>query len=114
MRKSHRIDSRETIKATRVVMDGTLASKFFKPNFEAIVPSITTNELSLSQQYGCKTRTRPNTEPLRTVEGKINNESTTTELTWRRPTVVPAKSDSDVMFCLQSYNGLSIDRSLVY
>ena len=31
-----------------------------------------------------------------------------------RPTVLPAKSDSDVMFCLQSYQGLIIDRSLVY
>ena len=30
------------------------------------------------------------------------------------PTVPPAKSDSDVMFCLQSYQGLKIDRSLVY
>ena len=29
-------------------------------------------------------------------------------------TVLPAKSDSDVMFCLQSYQGLMIDRSLVY
>ena len=29
-------------------------------------------------------------------------------------TVLPAKSDSDVKFCLQSYQGLSIDRSLVY
>ena len=29
-------------------------------------------------------------------------------------TVVPAKSDSDVMFCLQRYQGLRIDRSLVY
>ena len=29
-------------------------------------------------------------------------------------TVLPAKSDSDVMFCLQSYQGLIIDRSLVY
>ena len=28
-------------------------------------------------------------------------------------TVVPVKSDSDVMFCLQSYQGLRIDRSLV-
>ena len=26
----------------------------------------------------------------------------------------PAKSDSDDMFCLQSYKGLRIDRSLVY
>ena len=33
----------------------------------------------------------------------------------KRPcTIVPAKSDSDVMFCLQSYQGLIIDRSLVY
>ena len=29
-------------------------------------------------------------------------------------TVLPAKSDSDFMFCLQSYHGLRIDRSLVY
>ena len=29
-------------------------------------------------------------------------------------TVLPAKSDSDVMFCLQSYQALRIDRSLVY
>ena len=29
-------------------------------------------------------------------------------------TVLPAKSDNEVMFCLQSYQGLSIDRSLVY
>ena len=31
----------------------------------------------------------------------------------RRPIVLPAESDSDVMFCLQSYQGLIIDRSLV-
>ena len=31
-----------------------------------------------------------------------------------KTTVLPAKSDSDVMFCLQSYEGLIIDRSLVY
>ena len=29
-------------------------------------------------------------------------------------TVVPTKSDSDVMFCLQSYQGLMIDKSIVY
>ena len=29
-------------------------------------------------------------------------------------TVVPTKSDSGVMFCLQSYHGPRIDRSLVY
>ena len=29
-------------------------------------------------------------------------------------TVLPAKSDSDFMFCLQDYQGLIIDRSLVY
>ena len=28
--------------------------------------------------------------------------------------VLPAKSDSDVMLCLQSYHGLIIDRSRVY
>ena len=30
------------------------------------------------------------------------------------PTVLPAKSDSHFMFCLQSYQGLIIDVSLVY
>ena len=29
-------------------------------------------------------------------------------------TVLPAKSDSDVMFCLQRYQGLRIERSFVY
>ena len=29
-------------------------------------------------------------------------------------TVLPAKSDSEVMFCLQSYHGFMIDISLVY
>ena len=29
-------------------------------------------------------------------------------------TVVPTKSDSEVMICLQIYQGLIIDRSLVY
>ena len=29
-------------------------------------------------------------------------------------TVLPAKSNSDFMFCLQSYQGLIIDISLVY
>ena len=28
--------------------------------------------------------------------------------------VLPAKSDSDFLFCLQKYQGLIIDRSLVY
>ena len=29
-------------------------------------------------------------------------------------TVLPAKGDSDVMFCLQSYQGVIMDISLVY
>ena len=29
-------------------------------------------------------------------------------------TVLPAKSDSDIIFCLQWYQGLIIDRSFVY
>ena len=33
---------------------------------------------------------------------------------WQVTTVVPTKSDSDIMFCLQSYQGLIIDRSIVY
>ena len=34
--------------------------------------------------------------------------------TGKRYTVLSAKSDSDVIFCLQSYQGVRIDRSLVY
>ena len=40
--------------------------------------------------------------------------STTIPLCKYTFTVLPAKSDSDIMFCLQSYQGLRIDRSLVY
>ena len=40
--------------------------------------------------------------------------STTVPTKDQNDTVVPAKSDSDVMFCLQSYQVLSIDRSLEY
>ena len=29
-------------------------------------------------------------------------------------TVLPVKSDSEVMFCLQNYQGLRVDKSLVY
>ena len=32
----------------------------------------------------------------------------------KHSTVLPAKSGSDAMFCLQSYQGFKIDRSLVY
>ena len=32
----------------------------------------------------------------------------------QRPTILPAKSDSDVVLCLQSYQGLILERSLVY
>ena len=32
----------------------------------------------------------------------------------QQPTVVPTKSDSDVMFCFQNYQGLRNDRLLVY
>ena len=31
-----------------------------------------------------------------------------------KATVLPAKTDSDVLFCLQSYQGFIIDISLVY
>ena len=38
------------------------------------------------------------------------------QLTYRMEwiTVLPAKSDSDVKFCLQSYQGFMIYRSVVY
>ena len=35
-------------------------------------------------------------------------------LTDHRPTVLPAKNDNDVMFCLQRYKGLRIDSSTGY
>ena len=39
---------------------------------------------------------------------------TDTDLPRLVSTVLPAKSDTDVVFCLQSYQGLIIDLSLVY
>ena len=36
------------------------------------------------------------------------------ESKYRHYIVLRAKSDSDIMFCLQSYQGLMIDRSLAY
>ena len=45
--------------------------------------------------------------PVSELDGKPYRSTTHTG------TVLPAKSDSDVMFCLQSYQGLRIDRSLV-
>ena len=44
----------------------------------------------------------------------MNRVSSTLLVTHEITTVLSAKSDSDVMFCLQSYQGLTIDRSLVY
>ena len=40
--------------------------------------------------------------------------STTVPTKDQNDTVVPAKSDSDVMFCLKSCQGLRINRSLEY
>ena len=50
---------------------------------------------------------------------KFTRDAHSTYTTWlftlgNIGTVLPAKSDSDVKFCLQSYQGLMIDRSLVY
>ena len=42
------------------------------------------------------------------------NQHSISKQKYHTSTVLPAKSDSDVMFCLQSYQGLGIDRSLVY
>ena len=43
-----------------------------------------------------------------------SNESFESLLHLINSSVLPAKSDSDVMFGLQSYQGLIIDRSFVY
>ena len=45
---------------------------------------------------------------------KLNTNVYTPIELMRIDTVLPAKSDSDVLFCLQSYQGLRIDISLVY
>ena len=45
---------------------------------------------------------------------KILNEIINGIKVYHTFTVLPAKSDSDFMFCLQSYHGLIIDRLLVY
>ena len=43
---------------------------------------------------------------------RVSRECTVQEKVYT--TVLPAKSDSDFTFCLQSYQGLVIDRLLVY
>ena len=63
--------------------------------------------------------THLSTEEIYPTSSPINNSIMTVAGVWQKDkcytcTVVPAKSDSDVMFCLQSYQGLIIDRSLVY
>ena len=50
-------------------------------------------------------------------ENKIltkNSVFTVYDKTGQEATDLPAKSGIDIMFCLQSYQGLIIDRSLVY
>ena len=59
------------------------------------------------------------TEEIYPTPSPINDLIMTAACVWHKDkcytcTVVPTKSDSDVMFCLQSYQGLIIDRSLVY
>ena len=44
----------------------------------------------------------------------FNANKTLSMIFSRKPTVLPAMSDSDVMFCLQTYHGIIIDRLLVY
>ena len=52
-------------------------------------------------------KSRNSTSVLKALPGKL-------DIKRHSPTVLPAKSDSDVKFCLQSYQGLMIDRSLVF
>ena len=48
------------------------------------------------------------------TEGKVNDDNGSRLVCKMACTVLPAKSDSVAMFCLQSYQGLIIDRTLVY
>ena len=47
------------------------------------------------------------TSVLKALPGKL-------DIKRHSPTVLPSKSDSDAMFCLQSYQGFRNDRSLAY
>ena len=50
-------------------------------------------------------------------EKVYNRDLSTLDYAWRvikADTVLPAKCDSDIMFCLQCYKGVIIDGSLVY
>ena len=60
--------------------------------------------------------TAPSTEVVFYRAPVIDQEATgvITNTSNKVITVLPAKSDSYVMFCLQSYQGLISDRSLVY
>ena len=55
-----------------------------------------------------------NYETLKFTILQINIKQISYKLCNLQVTVLPAKSDSEVMFCLQSYHGLRIDRSFVY
>ena len=48
------------------------------------------------------------------IAAYVFNNNTSVNKFLKITTVLPAKSDGDVMFCLQSYQGLIIGRSLVY
>ena len=55
-----------------------------------------------------------NSTTISDVKLASDTHTMATHIGLNRGTVLPAKSDSDVMFCLQSNQGLIIDRSLVY
>ena len=57
---------------------------------------------------------QPNHQLLQPRKNKIITKKTSIKKKINPGTVLPAKSDSDILFCLQSYQGLIIDRPLVY
>ena len=59
-------------------------------------------------------RTRESQERGEEVTGRAGETSETGGMEEKTGTVLQANSDSDVMFCLQIYQALRIDRSLVY
>ena len=70
--------------------------------------------LERSQQMTQKTKKVPSMQRVNKVFAKLGEAMSSYSLSLSALTILPAKSDSDVMFCLQSYQQFITDKSLVY
>ena len=97
----------------RIQVNKGLCSVFFNDNssFVKICLFIVSSALSWTILWGYFFGFNAMSTVFQMYKGDISWNCT---LRFNKATVLPAKSDSDVIFRLQSYLGLRIDRSLVY